>query len=141
MSNYLQMPREAAWLNAVVVAIRQTLAFQWASGYDEKRTPARSEWLIDLLDMRGWAHRFGRDGCHRIFLDLYGMHIMVLLNAPDKANIDVKSIYLKWIEDRLLIRIREEEPALYSWLITRTKQFISDIVQRGMSEDIECGDK
>jgi len=131
------MPREAAWLNAVVVAIRQTLTFQWTCGYDERRSTARSEWLIDLLDMRGWAHCFGRDGCHRIFLDLYGMHIMVLLNTPDKARIDVKNKYLKWIEDCLLVKIREEEPVLFSWLITRTSQFISDVVERGLSEDTE----
>ena len=61
MCNMLQSPKELAWLNGVTQSCLSSLKEQWKDGFEEATSIARSEWLIDLSDVRRWTHRLDGD--------------------------------------------------------------------------------
>jgi hypothetical protein len=130
MSNFLQLPKETVWFNGLMQAIIKTLKVQWVSAIDEKTMVARSEWLLQLIDVRGWTHSFGNEGCQQLLNDFYGSHIMLLLTAPHDATLDIKNKYLNWIEEHVLTEIREEEPVLYNWLLDGARDLVSNIIAK-----------
>jgi hypothetical protein len=132
MSHFLQLPKETAWFNGLMQTIIKTLKAQWISTLDEKMIRARSGWLLQLIDVRGWAHFFGNERCQGMFNDIYGAHIMMLLTAPHNATTDIKNKYLNWVEEHVLTGIREEDPVLYARLLDGAKELIADFVERGL---------
>jgi hypothetical protein len=130
MTSFLQLPKEAPWVTGLMQTLTHTLTAQWHREMDEATARARSDWLIELLDVRKWAHRLhGDHGLGKIEQN-YGVQIMSLLYAPSNLTAETKEKYWQWIDDRILIRIREENPEIYSWLVNRTKQLIAHIASK-----------
>jgi hypothetical protein len=132
MSHFLQLPKEAKWFDGFIKTIIRILRAQWTATLDDKTIEARSEWLLKLIDMRGWVHCFGKENCQQVLNNFFGLHAMLLLTAPSDATPAIKNKYLKWVEERLLSRIREEEPTLYTWLLDSARDLITNIVTRGL---------
>jgi hypothetical protein len=127
MTSFLQLPKEAPWVTGLMQTFTHTLRSQWHPEIDEATARARSDWLIELLDVRKWAHRVhGDHGLGNVDQN-YGVQIMSVLYTPSNLTPETKEKYWKWIDDRILIRIREENPEIYSWLIKRTKELIAHI--------------
>ena len=57
MSNSLQLPKEGPWLDNCMRVLLDAVRLQWQDGADVVRARARSNWLLELLDIRGWAQR------------------------------------------------------------------------------------
>jgi hypothetical protein len=134
MTSFLQLPKEAPWVTGLMHTFTLTLRAQWHPAMDEATARARSDWLIELLDVRKWAHRVhGDHGLGKVEQN-YGAQIMSLLYAPSNLTPETKEKYWQWIDDRILIRIREENPEIYSWLVKRTKELIADITVIGSKE-------
>jgi hypothetical protein len=127
MTSFLQLPKEAPWLTGLMQTFTHTLRNQWHREMDEATARARSDWLIELLDVRKWAHRVHGDHDIRMIEQNYGAQIMSLLYAPSNLTPETKEKYWQWIDDRILIRIRGENPEIYSWLVKRTKELIARI--------------
>ncbi|MGE0821637.1 MAG: esterase/lipase family protein [Candidatus Binatia bacterium] len=125
MSLALQLPKEGPWLDAVISVFLFVLKAQWRPDVDEAVAIVRSEWLLHLLDLRGWAHCFGRDGDAWLTNYGYSEPIQFLLLPPHNVGQEIAEKYLKWIEERLLTRIRQEEPGLYAWLVEKVKALIT----------------
>ncbi|MES0039005.1 hypothetical protein NKJ74_27715 [Mesorhizobium sp. M0046] len=62
MSAALVLPKETAWLAELQKCIAETLRVQWTDGADIGGTIARSNWLLELLDIRGWSQSSGFEG-------------------------------------------------------------------------------
>jgi hypothetical protein len=136
MSRFLQLPKEAPLLHDLMQTLSYTLRSQWCPEIDETTAGARSEWLLKLLDLRGWAHCFNSDGGLYIGEHIYGAQILSLLMAPSTTT-ESKAKYLKWVEEHLLIVIREENPQLYSWMIKRAQELIATAVSIDISKENE----
>jgi len=127
MTSFLQLPKEAPWVTGLMQAFTHTLRAQWHREMDEATARARSDWLIELLDVRKWAHRIQSGHGLGMVEQNYGAQIMSLLYAPSNLTPETKAKYWQWIDYRILIRIREENPEIYSWLVKRTKEVIAHI--------------
>jgi len=130
MSHFLQIPKEAYWLDSIFKAIANTIKSQWKPEVDKSIAEARANWLVQLLDIRGWAHVLA-DVRHMGVPDHgYGAQLLVLLLTPSDMSEQMQSQYWDWLEETILKRIREESPEIYSWVIDRVKALISDAVSR-----------
>jgi hypothetical protein len=130
MTSFLQLPKEAPWITGLMQTFTHILRAQWHREMDEATARARSDWLIELLDVRKWAHRLHGDHGFGKVEQNYGVQIMSLLYAPSNLTAETKEKYWQWIDDRILIRIREENPEIYSWLVKRTKELIAHIASK-----------
>lgn len=136
-TNFLQFPYEVPWLNDVMQTFTETLKAQWRPEVDESTARARSEWLLGLLDRRGWAH------CFKGNVDLgnvrywYGPQIMLLLSAAAIVSVETKQKYFQWVDECVLAAISEEDPDLYLWIIERAKELIAYVVEVNVSKDLE----
>ena len=137
MSRFLQLPNEAPWLNGIMQTFMHALKAQWRPEIDEETARARSEWLLGLLDGRGWAHCLGGSGGLDIAVYGYGTQVMLLLSAPPNIAPDAKEKYFQWVDERVLTNISEEDPELYSWIIERTKELIAQVAEMDASKELE----
>jgi hypothetical protein len=91
--------------------------------------------LLKLLDLRGWAHGFGGDGDQWIANYGYGGPIPLLLSAPPHIGPEATEKYWKWVDERILTKMSQEELEFYSWLIDRTKELIAHAVEVNFSKE------
>jgi hypothetical protein len=115
MTDVLQLPQEMVWLNGLFEACFNSLKAQWYDGVDEGIARARSDWLIDLMDVRGWSHRFV--GIHPDASLRYRGQLIALMMLPASLSPAVRRLYWGWFEDRVLIHIKEEDRPLYDGLV------------------------
>lgn len=139
MSRFLQLPKEAPWISSVMQVVSHSLKAQWRSGIDEVSARARSEWLLKQLDLRGWAHCFGGDGGMHIVEYGYGAQIMSLLMAPSDIAPEVKEKYWEWVEEGILVKLQEEDPAVYSWIIKRAEELILHAAESPFAKGLNNG--
>ncbi|MGE0681697.1 MAG: hypothetical protein AB7P69_12470 [Candidatus Binatia bacterium] len=129
MRPFLQLPKEARWFDGFVQTFMSVLKAQWCPEVDETTAIARSEWLLDLVDLCGWAQCFGGAGDQWIVNYGFSGPILYLLAAPPKTDTGVTEKYLRWVDERILTTISQEEPEFYSLLIDRTKELIARLVE------------
>jgi len=137
MSHFLQLPKEAPWLDGLMQPFMYVLKAQWRPEIDEAAAIAQSEWLLELLDLRGWAHCLGGNGDQWIANYGYGGQIMLLLSASPSLTSKTKEKYWRWVDEQILTKISQEESEFYSWLIDRTKELIAHVVEMNSSKESE----
>jgi hypothetical protein len=137
MTDALQLPKEHIWLAGMSDACLQVLKGQWRDNIDDGDARARSNWLLELLDWRGWMHRI--PGTPNVDDSRKGrLRIMQLLTAIDGQSVAVNRRYWKWLEDDVLESIRNEEREAFQWLMEQAKALIAHAVTHG--EDILAKD-
>jgi pimeloyl-ACP methyl ester carboxylesterase len=134
MSSLLQLPREAIWLDGVMATLTHVLKAQWRTDMNESVARARSEWLLDMLDLRGWAHRLDAAGFKQIVERGHSAQLMSLLMSRRNTTSAVENKYLEWADECILKSLRDENPELYKSLVERTKELIARVVERKASE-------
>jgi hypothetical protein len=133
MRTYLQLPKEAPWIASLSQVFLHTLKKQWIPEIDVATSRARSEWLLDQVDLRAWAHRLPEGG--DFLVQGYGAQIMLLLFVFDGSS-DLKAKYWDWFEEHVLTTIQEEDSDLYAWLINRAEELVSDAVDSSFEEEL-----
>jgi len=134
MSDWLQLPNEAPWLDSTIKAFIFVMRGQWMSGADLARVKVISDWIVEQIDIRGWAHRFDASVADDIVKTGRGAHILLLLIPPLDAPEDVKNAYWEWVEDSVLEPIKEQFPDLYEWIVERQKQQISELADMDLDQ-------
>lgn len=127
MSDVLQIPAEASWLDNIRICCLRVLQRLWVQCPVGDQTWARSDWLLALCDPRGWAHRMPPD--YKIMDKLYQAWIEQLLMLLAGKPVNVKEAYGQWLENRLLLRLKEEEPDLFDKVIAAATVRIEALVQ------------
>lgn len=133
MTDYLQLPAEAPWLHETLKSLLQCIREQWKPGIDADLSGARSDWLLELIDMRGWSHCLGGEKGIGMIKYGYASQHMSLAFAPENCNDSLES-YWDWVENRLLSTLREEDPVLFEWVLERAKELITETLTRGLEE-------
>lgn len=129
MCDWLQLPKELPWLNEILKAYIRVLKSLWVDGTDVAECVARSNWIADQLDIRGWAHSFGPDRGDNVIRIGRGPLILLFLMPPLEAKQDIVSAYWNWLEERILSPIKEYFPDLYTWLLDSQRRQVSEMAE------------
>lgn len=134
MSTWLQLPKEAAWLDALLKTFIRVLKRQWSDIADIPRARARSDWIIDQIDVRGWAHSLDGESGDNLVKNGRIAHIMLLLSSSTDLPPESRSEYWDWIEERILVPIKEEEPELYAQIVEAHGQQVAYFADASLEE-------
>lgn len=134
MSNWLQLPKEAHWLVELQRTFVQVLKDQWKADPDFSIAWARSDWIMDQIDIQGWAHSYGTDIGSNIAKTGRSAFIMWLLTPPVEGPQQIKDKYWNWVEDRVLAPIKEQEPELYLELVEWHRRWIAETADMDLIE-------
>jgi hypothetical protein len=135
MMDWLQLPKEAPWLDSTLKIFIRVLKSLWKDGADLSIVRARSDWLVNQLDIRGWAHRFVQENRDNAIKVGRAAHILMLLIAPSEASPEVKEAYWAWVEDRILVPTKEQFPDLYDWIVEFQRRQIGDIAEKELTKE------
>lgn len=126
MSNWLQFPKEVPWLVTTLKVFIRVLKSLWKAGADLSSVTACSNWIVDQVDVRGWAHRLGEENGDNIVKTGRGAHILMLLTPPFEAPREVKDAYWNWVEGQVFAPIKEQYPDLFDWICEWQRRQISE---------------
>lgn len=134
MSIWLQLPKEAHWLVEYQKTFVQVLKNLWTASTDFSTARARSNWIMDQLDIRGWAHSYGPESGFDIVKAGRSAHIMAVLTPPVEESQQIKDEYWNWVEGKVLAPIKEQYPGLYLELVEWHRRWIAEIVDMDLIE-------
>ncbi len=135
MSDWLQLPKEAPWLDTIIKVFIVVLRELWKPAADLSKVRAASDWIMGQIDVRGWVHRLDSDFGEGIVKTGRGAYILMLLNPPLYAPEEIKEAYWEWLEDRVLGEIKEQFPDLYSWIVERQRQQVSNLADVDLDQE------
>jgi hypothetical protein len=121
MRKILQIPAETAWLHGSMRSVIQTIRGLWKPGADLDEATIRAEWLLGLLDVRGWAPSAVPGNERNFALFAHAAHIQSLMSPPDDG---IPDAYYDWINRRLLQDLRDNEPEAFGWIVDRARELI-----------------
>lgn len=134
MSTWLQIPKEFPWLNTSLIEFSRVIKSLWKADADFSITRARSDWLMNQIDIRGWAHSFGKENGDNIAKTGRGGYLLLLLTPPVNVSLEVQDEYWSWVQEKILDPIKEQYPDLYSWIIEEQRKLIAKITDTDITE-------
>lgn len=134
LSDSLQLPKEAVWLDTVSLCFMETIKAQWPDGIDEATAIARSNWLLEQFDIRRWASRYCGQGQPNAMNARYRVQILSLGMLNTGVKFETKKKYWRWYESALLEQVRQEERELYADIIEQVRSLILDAATKDPKE-------
>lgn len=135
MSDWLQLPEEAPWLDRTLKTFIHVLRKLWEDGADIEEITARSNWLLKQIDVRGWAHSFVPENADNIVRIGRAAYILLLLAPPTDVQQSVVDAYWNWVEERILVPIQEQFPEVYEWLVDRYRSYVAEMTETQLSDE------
>lgn len=130
MRDVLQLPQEARWLIELMRTFAQVVKNLWREDVDYAEARVRSDWIVDQMDIRRWAHCFGAEAGSDLVGTGQGAYLLLLLSAPVPCTPEMRAEYWKWAEERILAPIKEQNPELFSWMIEFQRRMISEVAAK-----------
>ena len=127
MSDWLQLPKEALWLENIFKILARVIKRLWVENENVADVIARSNWVLDILDVRGWAHCIQFQDMKSIKF-IRGPQVSLLLHSPEELSGEKKKEYWGWLEEVLIEPIRSNEPDLYRWLVDHAEGEIKYVI-------------
>ena len=134
MGEWLQLPDEISWLDDTLKALIRVLRSLWTDDAIIADTTSRSNWVANLVDARGWAHRLERQNANNFIRIGRGAHILLLLTPPYEAKQEVIDAYWVWVEETILSPIEEQFPELYEWLVEWNRRQVAEVADGALSQ-------
>ena len=135
MNDWLQLPKESGWLETVFEVFVNALRSLWRTGADTPNVEARSNWILDQIDVHGWTHCLGLSNREETIKSARTRIIFKLISPlPADVPPDIRESYWKWIEEFVLIPIKELEPDLYNEILILERKHISELANSVMEE-------
>ena len=124
MTDALQLPNEAEWIDTLTRQLVAALRAQWNETIPDDEARARSNWVFGLLDARGWVHRAASDfnGCGRTL---------------PSANLDATDFPRRACCPRKVLEVarglrprefKDEQPQSYAELLTVVREMVDQEV-------------
>ena len=135
MRSWLQLPKEAYWLNTLLMAFIRVMKDLWKPDANFSDVRVRSNWIMAQIDIRGWAHSFGKEHGDNIIKTGRGAYILLILTPPDDVPQQVKDEYWNWVEETVLTPIKEQYPDLYSWIVEDRRKWIAKVSDMDTTEE------
>ncbi|WP_197545363.1 metallophosphoesterase family protein [Paenibacillus riograndensis] len=130
MYDWLQIPEEAFWLETYFRVFIRVLMNLWEKEADLANVKAYSNWLLDLIDIRGWSHFYESESADDLIRNGRGGFILMLLTPTSDMPKETKTAYWDWLDERVSIPIKDESRDLYSWIVDWQKNWISEVPEK-----------
>ena len=137
MSDWLQLPKEAYWLDSTIKTFLEVVKKIWSEEGKVSCAISKSNWVLDQIDIRGWAHRLLPELRKNAIGPSRGIYIFMLLYPPLNVSQEVKGAYLNWIGETVLEPIKTQFPDVYDWLVQWEKDEIAKLVEEEFPEGEE----
>ena len=134
MRTWLQIPKEFTWLNTSLIAFIQVMKGLWKPDANFSEVQVRSNWIIDQIDIRGWAHSFGKEIGDNIVKTERGAFLQLMFTPPVNVPREIQDKYWGWIEERVLVPLKEQYPDLYSWIVGEQRKLVAKIINMDIAE-------
>ncbi|WP_444980409.1 HTH domain-containing protein, partial [Methylobacterium trifolii] len=137
MTDALQLPNEGLWLDTLTREATIALRSQWQESVPDETAQAKSRWLLELFDARGWAHRSAAVGL--AVTERYRAQLLMLsiLPMPDE---ETRARYWNWLGGAVLEGFKEEQPESYAELLTSIREIVEQQIGRTLGgEDDDEG--
>ncbi|MFT5852402.1 MAG: hypothetical protein ACI87J_002378 [Colwellia sp.] len=124
MSNSIQLPRDAQWIIDMTKVISHSLKGLWGCDLSEDEKIAKSNWLYDILDYRGWASFHQTQAGEGLAVNGMAMKInSLLIRSVD--NIQIGVMYWQWLDKHVIEPLKSDEPVVYRAVVELAKNEIS----------------
>jgi len=124
MSIGLQLPNEGPWFDNVMRAVLEVMRTQWNASVDDDTSRARSNWLLEQVDIRQWAPHYRIEG-HPDISDLrFRAQILAFSMLTTSVPEDVRNRYWQWVEDTVLEKVKREQPDVFADVVRQLKSII-----------------
>lgn len=117
MSNYLQVPSELPWLNRMFQSLISVLKRLWTQDEPPEIVQARADWVLELIDLKGWLYCFETLHAIQLLNDGYANHMALLACPPREAQDEAIACYLKWADDRVFSPLQEQFPDILTKVV------------------------
>ena len=134
MSDWLRLPEEAPWLDGTLKAFVCVLRNLWVEGADIEQITARSNWLVEHIDVRGWTHRLVPENADRVVRIGHARYLLMLLAPLNGVQRSIMEAYWNWVEERILVPLQEQFPEVYEWLVDWYRRRVADLAETDPSE-------
>jgi hypothetical protein len=130
MTDALQLPADQPWLDSLVMTVREGVRAQWNDEIDDVTARARSDWLLGLLHLQGWSHRFGAANDRDAIINRYRLMLWLIMSIP-MTNIDESMRrYSTWMEDTLIDQMHTCDPASLDALVEQARSYIEAFAEQ-----------
>ena len=92
-----------------------------------------SEWLLQLVDVRGWAASAIPGNERGFVLYAYAAHLLHIISAPDLPN-EVRDAYHHSVDERVVKNIQETEPEMFEWIVEHARELITQSVETAVAK-------
>lgn len=141
MAGYLSAPKETPWLdrsiNTLILAYRQV----WSSASEIDRVTASVNWLLPLLDVRGWLYCFPYNQAQHILHEGRQKHLSILVAPPRGIDDARREQFLQWVDERILRPLKREDKILFNNLVNAQKSFLLEYLDDALLETGEENDQ
>jgi len=134
MRDWLKLPEEKPWWVGMQKAFIHTLRNLWTDEADFEEAEIRSNWLVDQIDVRGWAHRLALENVENFVHVRYADFILLLIGPLTDVQQSVMDAYWSWVDKKILIPIQEESPKVYESLVSWFREYILKMSVNNFSE-------
>ena len=135
MREVLQLPQEAQWLMDLMRTLTHVVKNLWKDDMDYTEARVRSDWIVDQMDLRGWAHCLGAEAGRDFVETGQGAYLLPVLIPPIPSTQEVRGEYWKWAEERILAPIKQQNPELFSWIVEFQRRTIAEVAAKDPSEE------
>jgi hypothetical protein len=127
MCNSLQLPKEAAWFDNCMRVLLDAIRLQWQHDADIASAPARSNWLLDVFDIRGWAQRTNLTP-QLLISEVRYRALVLSLSLAQGIPRSQRTSYWEWLEDAVLRPIKDGDVEQYQALTTEIRSHIINTI-------------
>lgn len=135
MSNWLQYPKESEWFDSLINTFSRSLKLQWQNGSDFSISKSRSNWIIEQIDICYWVQQVKNENINNFFNLCYSDFVKSLIALSLDMPDNVKLEYWNWLDERLIIPIKNQNPSLYSIIINWYTSNVRNIIGRFVSNE------
>ena len=129
MSDWLQLPSEAQWLDTALNALMGGIKTLWKERDDLSAVTELSDWVAAQVDLQGWAHSFGEEDGRTMITTGRSAHIADILRPLFDMTSTTRDAYWAWATRRLLGPIQEQFPELYSAVVDFYKRWVDQMTE------------
>jgi len=134
INRLIKLPRDAHWFHSTLFNLSNALKQQWTNDTPSNVSRARSNWLYELLDFRGWSHCF--DIRNEEGMAYFGETIRVnsILISPVGISNEMKDQYNEWLEYKVLQPLKKFDIESYEALIESIKLKVEKLSEQDLLE-------
>ena len=134
MKKMLQIPGEVPWVQKSMSAVARCIRRIWQSKAERNEAAAYAQWLLGLLDVRGFAAS-ALTGNERAFaLYAYAGQILQLMTPLNEVSAATEDAYYDWIDTAILEEIKQTQPEVFVWLVEQARALIAHSTQTAIGK-------